>query len=210
MKLILVRHGHVEGITPPRFRGRTDLPLTSLGRRQAAATAARIAAEWKIDAIYASPASRAADTAAAIAEASGLAPNVLTEIADFDYGLWNGKSHDAVQHEWPGPYALWRDAPHLARPPGGETLQALALRTADALRLMLDRHDGQTVAMVAHDSVNRALLLQLLDLPLSAYWRLEQYPCCINEVDVSRKIIVRRINEHCHLLGLNEEMLSIL
>src|SRR2546423_2768297 len=54
-KLILVRHGHVEGISPERFRGRAELPLTETGRREAAATAARIAASWRPAAIYTSP-----------------------------------------------------------------------------------------------------------------------------------------------------------
>jgi len=45
-KIILVRHGHVEGITPERFRGRADLELTQQGRRQAEDTAARIKASW--------------------------------------------------------------------------------------------------------------------------------------------------------------------
>ena len=54
-KLILVRHGHVEGISPERFRGRAELPLTDTGRREAEATAARIAASWRPAAIYTSP-----------------------------------------------------------------------------------------------------------------------------------------------------------
>ena len=37
-KLIFVRHGHVEGIEPERFRGRLDLPLTDLGQAQARST----------------------------------------------------------------------------------------------------------------------------------------------------------------------------
>jgi broad specificity phosphatase PhoE len=45
-KLIVVRHGHVEGISPERFRGRVDLELTPEGRRQAAATARRIRETW--------------------------------------------------------------------------------------------------------------------------------------------------------------------
>jgi len=32
-KILLVRHGHVEGISPERFRGRADLPLTAGGWR---------------------------------------------------------------------------------------------------------------------------------------------------------------------------------
>jgi probable phosphoglycerate mutase len=45
-KVILTRHGHVEGISPERFRGRTDVPLTELGTAQADALAVRISAEW--------------------------------------------------------------------------------------------------------------------------------------------------------------------
>jgi broad specificity phosphatase PhoE len=57
------------------------------------------------------------------------------------------------------------------------------------------------VVMVGHDSVNRALLLQLLDQPLTAYWKLAQDPCCLNEVDIEgEQITVRAINDTSHLL----------
>jgi phosphoserine phosphatase len=57
--------------------------------------------------------------------------------------------------------------------------------------------------LVGHDSVNRALLLQLLDQPLSAYWRLSQKPCCLNEIDITKgKIDILRINETQHLEGI--------
>jgi probable phosphoglycerate mutase len=54
--------------------------------------------------------------------------------------------------------------------------------------------------MVGHDSVNRALLLQLIDQPLSAYWKLAQDPCCLNEIDIERgRVEVRRVNDTSHL-----------
>jgi broad specificity phosphatase PhoE len=57
--------------------------------------------------------------------------------------------------------------------------------------------------MVGHDSVNRALLLQVLDQPLSAYWRLAQDPCGISEIDlVDARSRVSRINETLHLDGV--------
>src|SRR6266702_8361240 len=78
----------------------------------------------------------------------------------------------------------------------GESLQDIVARTADALRLVLDQHVDDTVVLVGHTSVNRALLVQLLDQPLSAYWRLGQAPCCVNEFDVvGGCITVARINE---------------
>jgi phosphoserine phosphatase len=68
------------------------------------------------------------------------------------------------------------------------------------LRFVLARDVGDTIVIVGHDSVNRALLLQLLDLPLSAYWRIEQSPCCLNEIAVEGgAVYVRRINETRHL-----------
>src|SRR4029077_2153876 len=91
-------------------------------------------------------------------------------------------------------------APHLMRFPGGESLQDLVARTSDALRTVLARHPEQTVVMVGHDSVTRALLLQLLAQPLSAYWKLAQDPCTLNEVEVEgAKVTIRRINDTSHL-----------
>jgi probable phosphoglycerate mutase len=50
--------------------------------------------------------------------------------------------------------------------------------------------------------VNRALLLQLLDQPLSAYWRLGSNPCGISEVDITDAgVCVLHMNETQHLDG---------
>ena len=76
-KIILVRHGHVEGIAPERFRGHANLPLTAEGRRQAEATARRIRASWTPAAVYTSPLSRCRTTAAAIGKPFGLSPAPL-------------------------------------------------------------------------------------------------------------------------------------
>ena len=76
-------------------------------------------------------------------------------------------------------------------------------RAANALRFVLIRHPGDTIVLVGHDSVNRALLMQLIDQPLSAYWRIAQSPCCLNEIDVAGgKISVQRINETGYLEAL--------
>ena len=84
-----------------------------------------------------------------------------------------------------------------------ESLQDLVGRSADALRFVREQHKDDTVVLVTHDSVNRASLLLLLDQPLSAYWRLEQSPCALNEITLtSARIRVERVNDTCHLSGL--------
>jgi len=79
-------------------------------------------------------------------------------------------------------------------------LQDLVARASNILRPVLSRHRDETIVLVGHDSINRALILQLIDLPLSAYWRIAQTPCCLNEIDVGAgKICAQRINETGHL-----------
>lgn len=201
-RIVLTRHGHVEGIRPERFRGRADLALTELGKAQAKAVAARIAAHWKPQAIYTSPMRRCVATAAAIAEACRVTSAVLDDLNDIDYGEWQWRTRDEIQASSPELLARWYNAPHLIRFPGGESLQDLAARSADALRYVIRCHPGaaETVVLVGHDSVNRALLLQLLDQPVSAYWRLAQHPCALNEIDIAGgQICVLRVNDTSHL-----------
>jgi phosphoserine phosphatase len=69
-KILLTRHGHVDGISPERFRGQTELALTEKGLAQAAALAERIRREWRPAAIYTSPLQRCVATGEAIAAAT--------------------------------------------------------------------------------------------------------------------------------------------
>ena len=144
---------------------------------------------------------RCIKTGAAVARACGLAAGeARDDLNDIDYGRWQFKTFADAKADDPALFAAWFKTPQLVRFPGGESLQDLAARVADALRFVLARHTDGTIVIVGHDSVNRALLLQLLDLPLAAYWRFEQSPCCLNEIDVEHgKVYVRRINETRHL-----------
>ncbi len=199
-KILLTRHGHVEGIKPERFRGREPLDLTALGRTQAAAVAQRIASGFRPSYIYTSPMGRCIETATAIAKACGIAAKTCDDLNDIDYGAWQFKSFDDAEKQDATLFLAWFATPHLVRFPNGESLQDLAGRVANALRMVLARHPDETIVLVGHDSVNRALLLELLDLPLSAYWRLAQNPCCLNEIDVAGgKVRIQRLNETAHL-----------
>jgi phosphoserine phosphatase len=142
-------------------------------------------------------------TGAAIADACRIQSQTIDQLDDMDYGRWQMKTYEEMKAAEPELFSTWFATPHLMRFPGGESLQELASRSADALRVAVQRHPDQVVVMVTHDSVNRALLVQLADLPLSSYWRLVQDPCCINEIDIAAaKIQVRGINDTSHLDGI--------
>ena len=143
---------------------------------------------------------RCVETGRAIAERTGALATATDKLHDLDYGAWPWKTYDEVRAAEPELFQRWFDAPQLVRFPGGESLQDLVSRAADAVREVINAHPDQVVVLVAHDSVNRAMLLQLLDQPLSAYWRLAQSPCAINEIDlVHGHIKVQRINDTAHL-----------
>jgi broad specificity phosphatase PhoE len=204
-KILLVRHGHVEGIEPKRFRGRADLLLTRLGRAQAEAVAGHIAVSWRPAVVYTSPLTRCIETGTAIARACELEVQVLAELTDIDYGAWQSRSYDEMEKAEPQRFKSWLTTPHLVRFPAGESLQDLVARSADALRIVLQNHPSDTVVLVSHDSFNRALLLPLLDQPLSAYWRFVQYPCCINECEViGGAVQILQVNETHHLDRIRE------
>jgi probable phosphoglycerate mutase len=200
MTILLVRHGHVPGILPERFRGRTDIELTDRGIAEARNTAEWISRFWRPTIVYTSPMKRCRDTGATIATRLNVSAEVLPSLNDLDYGKWQWQTHDAVAAESPALYLRWRAHPHLMRFPKGESLQELVTRAADALRFAIEKHSQETIVMVGHDSINRALLLQVSDQPLSAFWKLAQDPCAINEISVAPdRIVVVRVNETAHL-----------
>jgi broad specificity phosphatase PhoE len=196
-RLLVVRHGHVEGMSPERFRGRRDIDLSELGARQAHATSQAIAARWHPVAIYTSPLRRCLQTAAAIGAAcGGLPATVLDDLTDLHYGDWEWHTHEEVRSRWPDLFECWFAAPQLVRFPHGESLQDLVARMANVVRLVRERHTEETIVVVGHSSGNRALLLQMFDQPLSAYWRLAQDPCSVSDIELQGlTATVQRFNE---------------
>jgi probable phosphoglycerate mutase len=200
VRIVLVRHGHVPGIEPERFRGGAHLQLTELGLREAQLTALRIARHWQPAIVYTSSRQRCISTGSLIAERCAVANRVLDGIYDLDYGDWTDRTHEEIRAAHPAQYRRWRTQPQLVRFPGGNSLQEVAARMADALRFVVQAHPDSTVVMVGHDSGNRALMLHALGLPLSAYWQIKQAPCGISEFIVDDDgVQVIRMNETAHL-----------
>ena len=194
--ILLVRHGHVEGINPERFRGREDIELTELGRQQARSAAAFIVSRWKPVAIYTSPLRRCIETGHEIASACAIAAHALDGLNDVHYGRWQWKTHAEVEAQWPELLKRWLTAPHLSRFPDGESLQDVQSRLADVLRMLLERHPRETIVLVGHYSGIRVLLLQALNEPLSAYWRLTHDPGGVSELELAEDGI-RAVRVNC-------------
>lgn len=198
---ILVRHGLVEGIEQPRFRGRQHLQLTPAGLKQVERSAAVIGQLHRPDAVVTSPLTRCITTAAVIGRATGLAPEPDEGLIDLDYGEWQGRLHSEVREQDRERAEAWFTSPATATVPGGETLRALSNRAVEAFERIVARSRGRTVVVVAHDTVNRVILLHVLGLPLERYTSLRQDPACLNMLQHdSGTWTVGSINETAYLL----------
>jgi broad specificity phosphatase PhoE len=205
-RIVLVRHGQTAWNREVRFRGRADPPLDDFGLKQAEATGRYLAARWPVDVVYASPMERAMQTAqaiaaiAAIADAHGLTAQSFDGLLDIDFGEWQGRSPDEVKEHYPELLQAWFEAPHTVHVPGGESLDDVRDRVVVGLDQVIERHPGQTVAMVGHTVVNRVLLCAVLGLGNEHFWRLQQETCTVNvfdaEPDGTFTIVV--LNDTCH------------
>jgi len=199
-RFILVRHGQTEWNRVERFRGRADVPLNEAGLAQAEATGERVAAEWKPVALYSSPLSRAVRTAEAIAKHFNLKVQARPNLADIDYGEWQGLTPDEARARWPKEVEAWYSAPQDARIPGGETLAALRVRAMAEIKELGKLHEGDTIVLAGHTVINRIILLGVLGLGNERFWRVRQEPCAINvfESDAGDYVLVS-LNDTCHL-----------
>jgi len=147
--LYFVRHGETDWNAERRIQGSTDIPLNETGRRQASGTG-RLLARRSWDALYASPLSRAFETASIIGAEVGLpTPIPLPEIVERNYGEAEGLTGSEIDARFPG------DSPV----PGRETREEVVARVLPALLELAERHSGQNVIVVGHGGVIRSVLL---------------------------------------------------
>jgi len=206
--IVLIRHGQTEWNRIERFRGRADVPLNETGLAQAQAVGRRVLAEWKPAAIYTSPLSRAAKTAQAIAQHFDLPVQPHPGLLDIDYGEWQGLTVEEARARWPEQVTAWFQAPQDAHIPGGETLAAVMGRGLAAVKELVARHADQTLVLVGHTVINRAILLGILGLGADRFWRLRQDTCAINVFEWAREtgaggdFTLVALNDTCHLRGI--------
>ncbi len=199
-RIILVRHGQTEWNRVERFRGRADVPLNDTGLAQAEAAGRRVAAEWQPAAVYASPLSRAMKTAQAIAKHFDLPVQAYPGLIDIDFGEWQGLTREEAARRWPEIVEAWFHAPQSAHIPGGETLPALRARGMQAVRALAARHPQDTIVLVGHTAINRAILLGVLGLGDDRFWHLHQDTCAINVFETEGEdFTLVSLNDTCHL-----------
>jgi uncharacterized phosphatase len=144
--IYLVRHGETDWNRARRIQGSTDIPLNDTGRAQAAATG-RLLARRSWDAVYASPLTRAYETASIIADEIGMpAPIAVPEIVERNYGAAEGLTGPEIEQRYPGTV------------PGRESRDDVAARVLPAILALAEAHPGESIVVVSHGGVIRTVL----------------------------------------------------
>jgi broad specificity phosphatase PhoE len=152
--VVLARHGETEWSLSLRHTGKTDLPLTDEGRRQARALGPRLHA-WTFSLVLTSPLQRAVETCrlAGYGEPAQLRPDLV----EWDYGRYEGLTSQQIEEIHPN-WSLWRDGC-----PAGEKAEDVG-RRADHVVTEVRAVDGD-VLIFAHGHVLRVLASRWLGEP---------------------------------------------
>ena len=151
-RIIAIRHGETAWNADTRIQGHTDIPLSDVGRKQAALLGQALSGE-PVTAIYASDLSRAWETAQYVGRALDVAVTPETALRERCFGEFEGKTFAEIEAQLPEQSQRWRKRdPHFT-PAGGESLLTLRERVVAAAARLAADHPGELIAMVGHGGV---------------------------------------------------------
>jgi probable phosphoglycerate mutase len=184
MDILLVRHGESTSNVAGRLQGHADAPLTDLGRAQAARAGAWLKARGlRWTAAYASPLSRARDTAAIIAGATGYPAAVPDDdLKEVSVGQLEGLTREEIWQRHPsfrersiadlGDFSAY----------GGEGYDEVQVRVSRLLTRFAERHraGADIVLVVAHGGINFQLVKAALCVPVPRVCLLHWGNCTVS------------------------------
>ena len=196
---LLLRHGLTELNGERRFSGRTDVPLTKEGIKQAALAARRLAGSGAI-VVVTSPLQRTRRTAEAVAESTGAPVVVYEEFVEAEFGAWQGLTFAEAAAKWPDELAAWQASPD-ASPPDGESFATVAMRVLAGLDRLIDEYRHQTTIVVSHVTPIKTLVCRALLAPPEAMFRMNLDVASLCHIDCfdNGSAVLRSFNDTAHL-----------
>jgi broad specificity phosphatase PhoE len=156
-EVVLVRHGETEWSRAGKHTGRTDIPLTDRGRKEAQAVGAELRGR-RFASVLTSPLARAFETCRLAG--FGELTELREELMEWDYGAYEGRKTTEIRKDHPG-WTLWRDGV-----PEGETIAQVEARV-DRVIAELRSVAGDAVVF-AHGHLLRVLAARWLGLEPAA------------------------------------------
>jgi probable phosphoglycerate mutase len=191
----LFRHGETEWSLSGQHTGRTDLPLTAVGRERAQALGRRVAGR-RFALVLCSPLARALETCRLAGY--GEVAELTDDLMEWDYGAYEGRRTVDIQKERPG-WSLWRDGV-----PGGETAEQVGARARRVIEVATAA--AGDVALFAHGHVLRVLTACWLALPPDAGRRFALGTAAVSVLGYERDTqVIVKWNQDSHLVDVGRK-----
>jgi probable phosphoglycerate mutase len=216
-RVIIVRHGQSSYNTEKRIQGRSDASTLTEKGRSDSSKVGKALSNILFKAIYSSPLQRAKDTADIIyrelathTEQSAV-PQTSDKLLEIDLPLWQGMLSAEVKEKFPEDYRTWQESPQLLRmsvKDGEQTTEhfpvlALYAQARQFWQEVLSRHRGETILIVGHNGINRALLSTALGIPPERYHSIQQSNCNVSVLNFSggleEPVQLESLNQTQHL-----------
>lgn len=156
MKIFMARHGQTQPNVENNVCGRTDVPLTETGLKQAEKLADNACGK-NIELIVVSPMIRARQTAQIVADRYGIPVIVDDRLIEQSAGIYEGKSRDNTDY-------IANKRKFCYRYPGGESMMQVAQRVYNRIDDIRRNYSDKNVLVVCHGGVCRVARTYFMDM----------------------------------------------
>jgi phosphoserine phosphatase len=213
-RVIILRHGQSSYNSQGRIQGRSDFSvLTDRGRSDAKLTAEAFQG-LEFNAAYCSPLQRAHQTATTVLTELGQQDCLQTDdrLLEIDLPLWETMLNQEVREKYAEQYQAWKEHPHklkmlLPQADGSQQeffpVLSLYAQATTFWQGIIPQQQGQTILIVAHNGINRALISTALGIPAHLYHSIQQSNCGVTVLNFSGgwgdNVQLESLNQTSHL-----------
>ena len=199
--IYIVRHGQTEWNLLGKTQGHGNSDLTPKGIEQAELLADSMT-KYPIDYIYSSDLGRAYQTAEIIGNKLSIEVEKTEALREMNFGTWEGRIIKDIIEEDPELYKMWRNEPHIAKIPQGETLSQIKERTDAFIKEINEKYDGKHIVLVTHSLCARIMLLSFLDSYVKNIYRINQANTALNIIELrDYGPVVMKMNDTTHIIN---------
>lgn len=198
--LYLIRHGETLWNCEFKTQGCKNIKLSTKGILQGQLLANRIETlNGKDLDIYSSDLDRCYDTAKLIGKKVNKEVKVIKELREMNFGLWEGLKIKEIKKQYRDEYNTWRNSPIRASIPKGENLIDVQNRCLRAVNEIL-KHSKKNIVMISHGVAIKTIILGILDLDLSNFYKITQHNACLNKIEFRNYgPVLIKLNDTSHL-----------
>ena len=164
MNIRLIRHAESTGNVENRWVGRVDVPLSETGRLQAARLRARLEMEGYVPThVYASPLSRAFETAQIVAANWDCPVEPWGDLVELRVGVFSNMTDEEIEEAFPKLAREFAATRNFGIIEGAETQEECNARAQRVLDRLVSVHDNSDrIMLFSHGGIMRHIVSRLL------------------------------------------------